>query len=109
MIRCRICNYPSIRIADRNGFFKCSQCIVKYHIDINTDELITLYEEYDLYTIGLMRCYNCRRFIEKTYGCDHMVCVCKAEFCYLCGAIWSQHNECDRAAKLAEEFYGYTI
>jgi hypothetical protein len=34
------------------------------------------------------RCPECHRVIELTQGCYHMVCFCKAEFCYLCAASW---------------------
>ncbi|KAK8243533.1 hypothetical protein HDK90DRAFT_125739 [Phyllosticta capitalensis] len=34
------------------------------------------------------RCYQCRRLIELTRGCNHMTCVCRAEWCYLCRAPW---------------------
>lgn len=30
-------------------------------------------------------CPNCRTFIEKTGGCDHISCKCGTEFCYGCG------------------------
>lgn len=30
-------------------------------------------------------CPDCKSFVERTEGCKHMTCVCKVEFCYLCG------------------------
>ena len=41
---------------------------------------------------GWTRCYSCRHLVEKSEGCYHMTCVCKAQFCYLCGTPW---KECD--------------
>ncbi|XP_022146079.1 probable E3 ubiquitin-protein ligase RNF217 [Momordica charantia] len=38
-----------------------------------------------------MRCPRCKFFVEKTYGCLHITCRCKFEFCYACGSQWS-HN-----------------
>lgn len=38
-------------------------------------------------------CPECKTLIERTVGCDHMVCRCGAEFCYKCGA--SAAPECD--------------
>lgn len=60
-------------------------------------------------TNGWQRCNTCRRIVELEIGCNHMskfnlglnqnprckytvdtlaACLCKAEFCYLCGAKW---------------------
>src|ERR1700733_5800323 len=39
-------------------------------------------------TEGWRRCYNCRSLVEKTSGCRHMTCTCKAQFCYTCGSKW---------------------
>lgn len=35
-----------------------------------------------------MRCYECGHVVEKKMGCNHIVCICGAQFCYLCGAKW---------------------
>ncbi|EPQ51128.1 hypothetical protein GLOTRDRAFT_141244 [Gloeophyllum trabeum ATCC 11539] len=37
---------------------------------------------------GYQRCPVCHRFTELAHGCYHMTCVCRAQFCYLCGARW---------------------
>lgn len=56
---------------------------------------------------GWRRCYACRRFVELEQGCNHMTydqvaieslskvlanqrpsCLCRAEFCYVCGERW---------------------
>jgi hypothetical protein len=34
------------------------------------------------------RCPECHRVIELTYGCFHITCVCRAQFCYKCSATW---------------------
>ncbi|KAF6809185.1 IBR finger domain-containing protein [Colletotrichum sojae] len=34
------------------------------------------------------RCYSCGRVVELEQGCFHMLCRCRAEFCYLCGRKW---------------------
>ncbi|EIN08607.1 hypothetical protein PUNSTDRAFT_103483 [Punctularia strigosozonata HHB-11173 SS5] len=31
------------------------------------------------------RCPHCRRIVEKSGGCVHMMCWCGGEFCYRCG------------------------
>ncbi|KAI4842474.1 hypothetical protein E4T44_03791 [Aureobasidium sp. EXF-8845] len=41
-------------------------------------------------TEGWQRCYNtkCHRVVALTIGCNHITCVCGAQFCYVCGARW---------------------
>jgi hypothetical protein len=38
--------------------------------------------------LGFQRCSKCKKFVELIYGCNHMTCTCKNEFCYNCGADW---------------------
>lgn len=38
---------------------------------------------------GWRRCYKCRMLVELNTGCTHMTCRCKAQFCYICGAVWN--------------------
>ncbi|KAF2649530.1 hypothetical protein K491DRAFT_734525 [Lophiostoma macrostomum CBS 122681] len=45
------------------------------------------------------RCYSCRAMVEIDWGCNHMTCLCGAQFCYLCGTRW---HEC-RCAFWIEE------
>ncbi|PHH65740.1 hypothetical protein CDD81_1467 [Ophiocordyceps australis] len=33
-------------------------------------------------------CYSCNRLVELQYGCNHMTCICGAQFCYVCGLAW---------------------
>ncbi|OMP88021.1 putative E3 ubiquitin-protein ligase rbrA [Diplodia seriata] len=35
---------------------------------------------------GWRRCPNCRHFVERSGGCDHMTCRCRTQFCYSCGS-----------------------
>ncbi|OTB03991.1 hypothetical protein M426DRAFT_59464 [Hypoxylon sp. CI-4A] len=37
---------------------------------------------------GWRRCYKCRTLVELAQGCTHMTCRCRAQFCYICGAVW---------------------
>ena len=41
---------------------------------------------------GWQRCFSCHHMVELSVGCYHIICACKAQFCYLCGAKW---KECD--------------
>ncbi|CAG8933306.1 unnamed protein product [Penicillium salamii] len=33
-------------------------------------------------------CFKCHRVIERTSGCAHIRCICRAEWCYDCGKKW---------------------
>ncbi|KII92508.1 hypothetical protein PLICRDRAFT_104254, partial [Plicaturopsis crispa FD-325 SS-3] len=37
---------------------------------------------------GWARCPGCNRMIELNLGCNHMTCICKTQFCYVCKARW---------------------
>ncbi|KAL8941438.1 MAG: hypothetical protein Q9216_002243 [Gyalolechia sp. 2 TL-2023] len=39
-------------------------------------------------TEGYKQCHACKLMIELTFGCNHMICQCGAEFCYECGTPW---------------------
>ncbi|OIW35391.1 hypothetical protein CONLIGDRAFT_56742 [Coniochaeta ligniaria NRRL 30616] len=41
------------------------------------------------------RCPQCRNFVQKYGGCNHITCRCGCEFCYRCGrAPYSAHGPC---------------
>lgn len=39
---------------------------------------------------GWQRCYECHHMVELSVGCYHIICICKAQFCYLCGTKWKE-------------------
>lgn len=55
---------------------------------------------------GYRVCYQCKRLVELNFGCNHITyvgknathkvcadlsrCLCRAEFCYLCGVSWKE-------------------
>ncbi|KAK1774361.1 hypothetical protein QBC45DRAFT_337757 [Copromyces sp. CBS 386.78] len=43
---------------------------------------------------GWRRCYSCHRMVELNYGCNHITCLCGAEFCYACGERWTKPQTC---------------
>ncbi|UKZ48762.1 hypothetical protein TrVGV298_002991 [Trichoderma virens] len=43
---------------------------------------------------GLVGCPECGVVIALKEGCNHMTCVCTAQFCYLCGLDWEQQCSC---------------
>ncbi|KAL4178831.1 hypothetical protein AMTRI_Chr13g84130 [Amborella trichopoda] len=40
------------------------------------------------------KCPNCKYYVEKQAGCNHLTCRCKSEFCYLCGSQWNANHTC---------------
>ena len=52
---------------------------------------------------GWRRCYKCRTLVELTYGCTHMTCRCRAQFCYICGAVWDPFVGCPNFCNGDEE------
>ncbi|KAI5822753.1 hypothetical protein K523DRAFT_256426 [Schizophyllum commune Tattone D] len=40
------------------------------------------------------RCPSCGATVDRTDGCPHIVCRCRAEFCYLCGGLYSTTHVC---------------
>jgi hypothetical protein len=52
---------------------------------------------------GWRRCYKCRTLVELTQGCSHITCRCKAQFCYICGAVWDPTVGCPNYCNGEEE------
>ncbi|KAK4508696.1 hypothetical protein PRZ48_002435 [Zasmidium cellare] len=68
--------------------YTCTKCNSAAHtghcpVDKGLEEVIEAGREE-----GWQRCQRCKRMIELTIGCNHITCVCRAEFCYVCGAKW---------------------
>jgi hypothetical protein len=53
--------------------------------------------------VGWRRCYKCRMLVELAQGCSHMTCRCKAQFCYICGAVWDPVVGCPNFCNGEEE------
>ncbi|XP_026398129.1 E3 ubiquitin-protein ligase dbl4-like [Papaver somniferum] len=41
------------------------------------------------------KCPGCKYYVERTMGCLHIICRCGSEFCYGCGATWSDTREAE--------------
>ncbi|KAJ4837572.1 hypothetical protein Tsubulata_014328 [Turnera subulata] len=83
----------------------CAQCYVPWHSGVGCEEFMMLNEDErgreDLMVRELAkdkkwsRCPQCKFFVERTEGCPHMTCRCSFQFCYGCGAEWTQsHGGC---------------
>ncbi|CAF1011149.1 unnamed protein product, partial [Didymodactylos carnosus] len=44
-------------------------------------------------------CLSCNKFINKNGGCNHMTCLCGAQFCWTCYGWWSEHTAPDGSFK----------
>ncbi|KAK5086370.1 hypothetical protein LTR05_003538 [Lithohypha guttulata] len=44
---------------------------------------------------GWKECPQCKNMIEKSDGCDHMICECGQEFCYQCGRSYTGGLPCN--------------
>ncbi|CAL3973602.1 unnamed protein product [Diplocarpon coronariae] len=53
--------------------------------DVRTQEVLALAD-----TEGWKRCEKCSRMIELKFGCNHITCACKTEWCYTCGVAWKE-------------------
>jgi len=71
-----ICNY------NHEFCYKCKNSWNENHCCEKDEELFKYSNEN---ANKLKKCPNCRTWIEKNQGCNHMTCfVCKFEFCWLC-------------------------
>ncbi|XP_060188916.1 E3 ubiquitin-protein ligase RSL1-like [Lycium barbarum] len=75
----------------------CAQCRVPWHDGHDCDK----FKKDDLKVEELakkfkwMTCPHCKSTVDKVDGCIHMTCVCKLEFCYICGGTWNEvHWSC---------------
>ncbi|ROW16384.1 hypothetical protein VPNG_02726 [Cytospora leucostoma] len=66
--------------------------------DVDLDQVLKMGEK-----SGWRRCYKCRTLVELTQGCTHMTCRCKAQFCYICGAVWDHSVGCPNFCNGEEE------
>lgn len=83
----------------------CTMCKMRAHplgqdcpSDYELDQVLRIGEK-----SGWRRCYKCRTLVELSQGCTHMTCRCKAQFCYICGAIWDPDIGCPNICNGEEE------
>ncbi|CAG8089202.1 unnamed protein product [Penicillium olsonii] len=86
---------PAHAIKDQHG--TCPRCGQQTHltcqslahpgIDCPLDENLPLVLE-TAEAQGWKRCPHCRTMVELVRGCNHMICRCGREFCYICTAVW---------------------
>ncbi|KAL0952936.1 hypothetical protein HGRIS_007149 [Hohenbuehelia grisea] len=71
------------------GVSACLQCKAVAHPDKACEENKALAELKSLAQKQRWQtCPGCHEIVELGYGCYHMTCRCRTEFCYLCAARW---------------------
>ena len=115
------CNGMVFRNSDSEKNFKCELCGQKYCIncqipkhdgktceqvqkekeqaaieakanEINNTRLVEDNQLEDwAKQVGAKQCSQCKYWVEKNQGCNHMTCKCSYQFCYVCGG---PHNNC---------------
>jgi len=76
----------------------CARCKVPWHANLECSEFQSLpatdKTESDFLLLKLAedckwrRCGKCKSMVELVYGCNHITCRCRHEFCYVCGTSW---------------------
>ena len=85
----------------------CLKCKTEWHHNLTceqyqyqknkkTEELIND-QKFDEYIRGnnCKQCPQCKRWVEKINGCDHITCPCGIHFCYNCGGIRDSNRPYD--------------
>ncbi|EFJ23967.1 hypothetical protein SELMODRAFT_415256 [Selaginella moellendorffii] len=91
MVKCLACG---------NDF--CLKCKVPWHFGMSCPEfekvpaVLRDFDGVKLYKLASRnkwkQCSQCGSMIELTRGCNHVVCRCKYEFCYLCNRKWTSDH-----------------
>ena len=95
---------PYVFVANGQSFYQCEvckkqyclTCRVEYHNKMNCkqyqqtiiDKKTALADTEFLNFVkgtNYKQCPNCKFWVEKSSGCNHMTCRCRYEFCYVCG------------------------
>lgn len=93
-VLCRACRTKVCLTCKRNGHRFGQDCPEDWELDT----VLKMGE-----SSGWRRCYKCRMLVELAHGCTHMTCRCKAQFCYICGAIWDPIVGCPNFCNGEEE------
>ena len=101
----------NVFIAEQQNYFACPICKNEYCLKCKTNFHVgKSCEQYQQSVIdkkthsadvqfmnfvkgtNYKQCPSCKFWVEKSSGCNHMVCRCRYEFCYACGG---KYNACD--------------
>ncbi|TLD22360.1 hypothetical protein PspLS_07948 [Pyricularia sp. CBS 133598] len=93
-VTCKHCRFRVCVMCKRDAHPLGQDCPA----DFELDEVLKMGEK-----SGWRRCYKCRTLVELSQGCTHMTCRCKAQFCYICGAVWDSTVGCPNYCNGEEE------
>ncbi|OAL52699.1 ariadne RING finger [Pyrenochaeta sp. DS3sAY3a] len=90
------------------GTETCAICMNGYHYSRDCPDDPSLHQTRELAkSLGWQTCGACNRVVQLRSGCNHMTCICKAEFCYVCGIKWKncacEAADINRIEERAEE------
>ncbi|CAD8097178.1 unnamed protein product [Paramecium sonneborni] len=79
----------------------CLECKIEYHNGFSCQEYQkkikmenqkALDDKFFSFIKGAKykQCPQCKFWVEKSEGCNHMTCRCKFEFCYVCGGVYEK-------------------
>ena len=101
MIKCPKCFYQFIPCDDRKvtclnkfcNFCFCKDCFEDFHTTGNCKEVLITNMINVVECLndpdGITQCPKCRIPYTKNQGCDHVKCICGAEFCFNCACLRS--------------------
>lgn len=104
------------RVCEHCGVGTCTRCRAMAQAEGEDYHVYCVPGEHDqtfleaVRDAGYQQCFNCHRWVELNFGCNHMTCLCGSEFCYACGRPWKTctclqwHEEMlyDRAARIVD-------
>jgi hypothetical protein len=73
--------------------FHRGQTCAEYRINNTSTESDKKFEQF-VRGQNFKQCPQCKYWIEKSQGCNHMTCRCRNEFCYVCGQLWRKAVPC---------------
>jgi ariadne-1 len=92
-----ICGYTFCFKCQKEGHRPCPCDMVEIWDKKNSSES----ENVKWITANTKPCPNCKKYIEKNQGCNHMTCRkeaagCGHEFCWICMGDWKDHQQCNK-------------
>ncbi|MCQ2821419.1 MAG: E3 ubiquitin protein ligase [archaeon] len=81
------------------GTVFCFKCLKETHKPCDCEMMETWEKKYSAnsedfkwLTENTKQCPKCGNFIQKNQGCNHMICKCRHEFCWICLGDWGIHG-----------------
>ena len=82
------------------GYSFCFKCCSEGHRPCECDMIYvwdqknqSSSEDYKWISANTKKCPHCGNQIEKSTGCNYMLCKCGNAFCYVCGIDWKKHSQ----------------